>query len=130
MRQIVCISTLHRVAVLDIDDLMVVSQRNNARVNVTGLLFFDGKRFLQALEGKEDAVATTLARIRQDERHRAVVMLSDRIIAAREFGAWAMAYRPADDGGEAMTRIDALTAKAAPSVRATFEGFAQVHRAA
>ena len=130
MRQIVYISTVHRDAAADIDAITAISQRNNARVNVTGLLFFDGKRFLQALEGEEDAVATTLARIRQDDRHQAVVMLSDRIITAREFGAWAMAYRLADDGGEAMSRIDALTAQAAPSVRATFEGFAQVRRAA
>ncbi|MBJ6120769.1 BLUF domain-containing protein [Sphingomonas mollis] len=130
MRQIVYISTLHRDAVVDIDDLMAVSQRNNTRQHVTGLLFFDGKRFLQALEGEEAAVETTLARIRDDARHRAIVILSDRTVAAREFGPWAMAYRASGGDEGEIARIEALVANATPAVRATFEGFARMRRAA
>lgn len=132
MRQIVYISTISPRAVgIDVDTLLAVSQRNNARHRVTGLLFFDGKRFLQALEGDDAAVAATFARIEQDGRHRAVVVLSDRVIPAREFGEWAMAYRPdGEGGGDAVARISSLAAEAAPAVRATFESFAKMRRAA
>ncbi len=133
MRQLLYISTVHpdAAATLDADGILTISRRNNVLVGVTGLLFFDGKRFLQALEGSDDAVAATFARIQRDPRHRGVVTLSDRTIAVREFGDWAMAqYRPDEDRGATMDRIAACVANAAPAVRATFDGFADIRRAA
>ncbi|WP_267396888.1 MULTISPECIES: BLUF domain-containing protein [unclassified Sphingomonas] len=131
MRQLVYISSIHPQASVDPTAILAISRRNNARACVTGLLFFDGKRFLQALEGDESQVEATFARIMTDERHRAVVVLSDRLIEQREFGDWAMAYNaPADAADAALDRVVALTAGASPSVRATFESFAKVRRAA
>ncbi len=131
MQQLLYISSLHPEAAKTIDPAAIlgVSRRNNARVNVTGLLFFDGKRFLQVLEGHEDVVDETFRRIQQDPRHRALVVLSRRAIEEREFGQWAMAYRVAGDAG-AGDLIRTLVARADPGVRATFEGFANVRRAA
>jgi len=128
MRQIVYISSVRRHVPVDPATILSASRRNNARARVTGLLFFDGKRFLQALEGDDAAVDAAFARIQRDERHHALVVLSNRTIAAREFGEWAMAYgAPGEDQAAALTR---LTANADPAVRATFEGFAKVRRAA
>lgn len=130
MRQLVYISSIKRHAPVDPEAILAQSRRNNARAGVTGLLFFDGKRFLQALEGEEPLVEDTFQRIRGDGRHHAIVVLSDRITDDREFGEWAMAYAvPGDDQGAMLDRIDVLTARAAPSVRATFEGFATIRRA-
>ena len=131
MRQLVYISSIRRDATVDPATLLAQSRRNNARARITGLLFFDGKRFLQALEGDDAQVEATFARIQQDDRHHALVILSDRDIAAREFGEWAMAYSaPGDGNAEALARITRLVANADAMVRGTFEGFARVRRAA
>ncbi|KQT32963.1 activator of photopigment and puc with BLUF domain protein [Sphingomonas sp. Leaf412] len=131
MLQVVYISTAVAGLPADIDDILAVSRRNNARDDVTGLLYADGRRFLQALEGPERQVEAALIRIAADPRHRAIVTLSHRIVAAREFGAWEMAVRrPGDDGADFVARVDRLIAGAAPAVRGTFAGFLQVRRAA
>lgn len=111
--------------------ILAASRRNNARDGITGLLFSDGRRFLQALEGSADEVEQAFARIERDPRHRAIVVLSRRVITAREFGPWAMAERaPGADAAAFIARLDMLVAGAAPQVRATFDSFARLQRAA
>lgn len=131
MRQLVYISSIRRQTAIDPAAILAQSRRNNTRALVTGLLFFDGKRFLQALEGDAAAVDATFARIERDDRHHAIVILSNRIVAQREFGEWTMAYRaPGEDVGDLLDHVARLVAGADPTVRATFEGFARVRRAA
>lgn len=113
-----------------LDTILAVSRRNNARVGVTGLLVSGGRRFLQVLEGPEQAVLTTYARIQADDRHRALVMLSAKPIERRAFGDWSMAYRdnaaPTDDGLE--EKVAALVEQIEdPNLRAQFTGFARLH---
>jgi hypothetical protein len=111
--------------------ILAVSQANNQRDDITGLLYSDGHRFLQALEGPADKVEAAFARIQGDLRHRAVVVLSRRTVDMREFGDWAMAHRQGGADGDAfVARVADLAANASPNVRATFEGFAQARRAA
>lgn len=125
MRQIVYISSVAAtVTPEDLSEILSVSQANNRRSEVTGLLYFDGKRFLQAIEGDDPQLSETLTRIRADDRHRAMVILSDRPIAQRQFGAWAMAERrPDQDGSAFLSKVSLLVAGASPNVRATFESF-------
>ena len=132
MRQLVYIST---VTGPDVDvtpaAILSTSRRNNARARVSGLLYFDGRRFLQALEGEDEAVSATFARIEGDPRHRAIVILSDRQVETREFGDWAMAFKSRGQADEQVSAmVSLLSSEAAPGVRATFEGFAQIRRAA
>lgn len=125
MRQLVYISSAApSVGESELASILATSQRNNARDGVTGLLFFNGRRFLQALEGDDDAVASALERIGTDDRHRALVILSDRQIDDREFGAWAMESAVSDSAGAFLGKVGALVAGAAPNVKATFESFA------
>ncbi len=129
MLQITYISTA--TGPVDTAAILAVSRRNNARDRVTGLLYANGKRFLQVLEGETVDVERTLVRITADTRHRAMVVLSCRDVSVREFGDWAMAERVAGEGGDAFVdRVRALVAGAAPAVRATFDGFVQLPRAA
>jgi hypothetical protein len=132
MRQVIYVSTACSSAyAIDPSDILEVSARNNRRDGITGLLYSDSKRFLQALEGDEAKVAAALARIEKDPRHRAVVVLSDRMVSEREFGEWSMAHRAAGSDAEAFVRqVAERVATASPSVRATFEGFAELRRAA
>ncbi|WP_375404741.1 BLUF domain-containing protein [uncultured Sphingomonas sp.] len=132
MLQLVYISTARgQVMASDIQRILGASRRNNTRDGISGLLFFDGVRFLQALEGEEAAVTTTYERIHTDPRHSGVVVLSRREVPTREFGQWAMASRTALEGESAMLeRVGALVADASPIVQATFTSFAEIRRKA
>lgn len=114
----------------DVAAILARSVANNRRDRITGLLYTDGKRFLQVLEGPQDTVEQTFARIAADPRHRAVVVLTRRTIAAREFGEWAMAQRPIGGGDAFSARIAELCRGADPNVAATFQGLVEVRRAA
>lgn len=132
MLQIVYVSSARtNLGVRDVSDILTVSRRNNQRDDITGLLYSDGGRFLQVLEGPEAAVEATFARIAKDDRHRATVILSRAEITERQFGNWAMAHLHDPVSRDAfIARIHAMVAPASPAVRATFEGFAEARRAA
>ena len=118
----------------ELEAVLRTSRRNNAAAGVTGLLVVGGRRFLQALEGPEDAVVATYDRIRSDPRHFAIAQLGRAAISERAFGSWAMGSQR---GGAAtadaapMPAVEALIAPIDdPSLRAYFSGFAELHRAA
>ena len=117
-----------------IEDILAASRRNNTRDRITGLLIYDGRRFLQALEGDADTVERAYARIKLDSRHRAIVKLSERRIDVREFGDWAMAAQavgPVASCGSIAETVDALVAQVPhASTRALFSSFARVSRQA
>lgn len=126
MLQLVYISSANPAAPCPTQDILTISRRNNARDRITGLLYADAGRFLQALEGPEEAVEAAFARIRQDARHRAIVMLSRRVVDRRAFGHWEMAHRaPGADAAGFLSDVQRLTADASPEVRGTFEGLVQ-----
>lgn len=81
----------------DLALLMTVSRTNNEPLGLTGLLLHRDGQFMQALEGPERAVRTTLARIAADPRHTGVWTLAEEPITARRFGSWAMGYRGLSD---------------------------------
>lgn len=131
MLQLVYVSTARSSDPIDHQVILDHARRNNRRDGITGLLYADAKRFLQALEGPDAAVEATFARIQADPRHRAIVLLSCRQVEAREFGDWEMAHLTAASDRDALVeRIRSLVSRATPAVRGTFEGFAAVRRAA
>lgn len=131
MRQILYISSAAPGAKIDISAILATSLRNNRKEGVTGLLWTDERRFLQVLEGPDDAVQGALGRIKADGRHRGIVVLQDRTIAVREFGAWEMARRGPGDTADAFDgRMRQYLAGASAAVRGTFEGLIAARRAA
>ena len=131
MRQLLYISSATPGMIPEVAAILATSIRNNRRAGVTGLLYTNGKRFLQVLEGDDTAVQTTLQRIRADGRHRGLVVLHDRQVEERQFGEWAMAERRLGEQNDAFDRrMGTLLAKASPAVRGTFEGLAATLRAA
>ena len=131
MFQLVYISTARDPITPELlEAILVASRRNNARNAVSGLLVAGTRRFLQALEGPEQAVLDTYARIRHDQRHHALVLLTDRSVGERAFGDWSMACEQAHDGPEQESlraTVDTLTANLSDkSLRAHFLGFAEL----
>lgn len=107
----------------DLESILEQSRHNNALDGVTGLLWSDGRRFMQVLEGPEHSVGPTFARIRADPRHKQIETLIDRHVEEREFGYWSMNYRnrrePADEFDARMRR---LFERLSPAVRDAFHG--------
>ena len=131
MLQIVYISTARQpLSEAELQSVLAVSRRNNEAADITGLLISGGRRFLQALEGPEEAVTAAFDRIKADPRHFAVVVLSKKPVETREFGRWAMGYesggaRKAEDlKGVVEGLIAPLQDK---NLRAQFIGFAEVN---
>jgi hypothetical protein len=119
---------------VELDSLLRVSRRNNSLARVTGLLVAGGRRFLQVLEGPDDAVHATYERIRADPRHFACVILADQPVAERSFAGWAMGFQPgASLSGEGRIAVDIealLQPIADPVLRGYFTGFAERQAAA
>ncbi|TVV72556.1 BLUF domain-containing protein [Sphingomonas solaris] len=99
----------------------------NRLAGITGLLLFDGRRFLQALEGPDAAVADCYGRIARDERHFDIRVIFNTAIARREFGDWSMRRRLLDQTRREAFRQTVMGDVAGVSdmhLRAFFVGFA------
>jgi phosphatidylserine/phosphatidylglycerophosphate/cardiolipin synthase-like enzyme len=81
----------------DLAELLRQCVRNNDRTGLTGLLLHRDGRFMQVLEGPDDAVQAVFAAIAADERHTDVRLLLDEQIPARQFPGWSMGFRAVDD---------------------------------
>jgi len=83
-------------AAADVDDATVaqiieVSQRNNPRRGITGLLIFGSGIFFQWLEGPRDSVTRLMAALSDDKRHNTIVRLSENEeVRERMFPDWDM----------------------------------------
>lgn len=133
MLQLVYISTSRDVTADQLENILSKSRSNNARDDVTGLLLFNGKRFLQALEGPDPMVEAAYARIKADGRHRAAVILSRKSVEARQFGSWAMACEQttAQSQGNLVEVVDALVSNVTDAnIRALFSSYVRLDVAA
>lgn len=79
-----------------LEGLLEQARIHNAKVGVTGILCTGRGYFLQALEGPENEVLRTYARILADERHRDSSLLSVGLVSGRVFSEWAMAHVEGD----------------------------------
>lgn len=69
----------------------------NAQRGITGLLVFDGQWFCQQLEGGQEDVLATLARIGRDARHGQVVVVYQGPLAVRRFADFRLAFSTVED---------------------------------
>ena len=106
--------------------ILDASRRNNARLNVTGLLIYADDMFIQVLEGDAKAVDALVRRIQRDRRHRGLMVLVRRAVRARSFGEWSMGFRrldPALEGERQAFELSqaALAERASPDADALFD---------
>ena len=62
----------------------------NALDGITGLLIYNGRQFLQVIEGAESAIDDLLGRLLADSRHSELTVEDRRFLDDREFPDWAM----------------------------------------
>ncbi len=64
----------------------------NKAMNITGMLVFNGKYFLQYIEGETEPLNTLFDNITLDNRHHSITLIDQSPIEKRIFGAWSMGY--------------------------------------
>ena len=72
--------------------ILLQAQSNNQRRDLTGMLAFNSKVFLQALEGARDQVNDLYARIMRDARHHSLALLKYSEIEERHWSNWSMGF--------------------------------------
>jgi hypothetical protein len=123
MRQIVYVSlSTVKGDKADLAGILEQSRHDNAIDGITGLLWSDGRSFLQAFEGPRASIDATFARIVADDRHHTMTVVSDRRIVTHEFGEWSMVHRRENDPPDIYdARIRRLLSEASDGVRNQFQ---------
>jgi hypothetical protein len=75
----------------DIQRLVASARRRNRQLDLTGALLICNGHFVQALEGREEAVASMMRSIAQDPRHSDLLVKEQAPITLRMFADWDMA---------------------------------------
>lgn len=76
------------------------AEKNNARLQITGLLLLTDRCFMQLLEGESTIVKTQFAKIAKDKRHQQVRLVSERVVQQRQFPDWHMGLKRMLDHNE------------------------------
>ena len=74
--------------------LLIDSRENNEKNNITGSLICRADIYLQMLEGPKKKVLEIFEKIKQDDRHLEIVILSEGPTTERLFPNWAMKDDP------------------------------------
>ncbi|EKT4065893.1 MULTISPECIES: BLUF domain-containing protein [Stenotrophomonas] len=96
-----------------LDDLVDDAARFNRSAGVTGVLLFDGSRFLQYMEGPEDGLRVAYSRVVGASSHTGLIELQRGRVGNRRLPFWPMRWLP--------TQPEQLKLLA----RADWSGFAQ-----
>ena len=99
MRRIIYASrALHDFADEELLDLLTRARAANQGYGITGMLVYSSRSFLQVFEGEDAFVERVWDRIRLDERHTDLRVLSDGPAQVRSFGEWTMGFWHPDAG--------------------------------
>lgn len=91
----------------DLLALLEQSRANNAKLEITGMLLFRDRAFMQALEGPKDTVLQLFDKISRDERHECVVALYQGPVDSRLFPDWSMGFKSPSE--EEMANVEGYT---------------------
>lgn len=80
---------------LELYQLLRKSRKNNSVREVSGLLLYNKKYFLQYLEGAKEVVQPLVRKIDMDPRHKNMFVLSNGLIRERLFPHWTMGFSDA-----------------------------------
>jgi hypothetical protein len=129
MHQIAYIShATGRNTLKELTELCASSSAHNRETEVTGLLLYDGKRFMQVIEGDLASVRTLMGRISADERHNRISYIANHSLSDRQFGSWALAcvgFNTNLSAVELLADVKKIVSDVTnPTLKAAFIGFA------
>jgi len=78
----------------DIEDILNKAREFNAKHQITGCLLYHEHEFLQILEGEKETIQALYQKIKTDNRHTDLIILSENKCSQRLCSDWSMAYFP------------------------------------
>ncbi len=78
----------------EIQKILDSCNRNNGGIDVTGVLLYSGSHFVQYLEGDYKTIMALYDKIKGDDRHKNVVLITTGKIENRLFPSWQMGSKP------------------------------------
>ncbi|WP_423178820.1 MULTISPECIES: BLUF domain-containing protein [unclassified Stenotrophomonas] len=79
-----------------LDQIVDDAARFNRDAGVTGVLLFDGERFLQYLEGPEDGLSVAYSRVLGASSHNGIVELQRGRVGQRRLPFWPTKWLPVE----------------------------------
>ncbi len=112
-----------------LEDVLRSCSRNNERRNITGLLVYNGRNFMQLLEGAMVDLLWVMRRISADGRHSGLSVLEEVPIVSRACPDWTMRYIPmVDDVADRRAALDAdLPGGLDPAIRRILLNFSALN---
>lgn len=77
----------------ELTELLRISRINNLKIDVTGMLLYEGGNFMQVLEGPDSRVSEIADKISGDPRHTGMLTLLRQNVEERQFASWSMAFQ-------------------------------------
>ena len=74
----------------EIRKILASCQKNNSKIDITGVLLYSETQFIQYLEGEYKQIMELYDRIKLDSRHKNTVLISSGPIKDRSFPGWHM----------------------------------------
>ena len=84
----------------ELDRILAGAREENGGLDVTGMLLYHDKSFIQVLEGEQETVEKLFARIEKDRRHKETNVVLRTSVDERAFDGWSMGYKRAANLGE------------------------------
>jgi hypothetical protein len=74
----------------EIEKILAACKRNNPSLNITGVLLYSDKKFIQLVEGEAKVLMDLYDKIKKDPRHSSPMMISYNAITEKSFPSWHM----------------------------------------
>jgi len=92
----------------NLEDLYLKARTNNSKNNITGILIYLDRNFLQVLEGEEEIVDDTFKKISTDSRHKNIFNIIDTTIEQRIFEDYNFGFTTINDKKELTNLVEYL----------------------
>lgn len=80
----------------EIGSIVRAARVNNGLLNISGILLYNSRNFMQLIEGEEEVVEALYKKISIDRRHTNITLLLKEKITHRNFEQWEMGFKKLD----------------------------------
>jgi hypothetical protein len=77
----------------EIEKILESCEKNNPPLNITGVLLYSERKFIQLVEGESKVIVGLYDKIKKDTRHLNPMMISYNPVSEKSFPSWHMAKR-------------------------------------
>lgn len=81
----------------EVKKILAACKKNNAGIDITGVLLYSPTHFVQYLEGDYKEIMGLYDRIKKDDRHKNATLITSSPIASRTFPSWQMGAKKLDE---------------------------------